>query len=404
MNRPRLIVLSVIGIVLLFAVGTWISNRTEWVEHTMPLPPKGEAATNPFYAAQRFAEQLGATTSWDRFFDEPSPDAVIVLSTWQWSLSASRRLALQRWVENGGRLVVDNGIWGGVENFERWSGIVWEPVPVPPGEDEEAEEDDVEHDGEKEGKQDAEQDDEHAAWVPKCDELREERDGKPVTLLPALSRRVCMHAVRVRMGRGSVTVINAMPFRVRGLFDGDHAWLLVTAAQLTRGDEIHFLSEDEYPSLIALAWMRGWPVAVLSGLVVVLLLWRGAVRFGPLVAPPTQARRSLAEQIRGTGQFVLRGGGAAALHAACVRALEETVRKRVKGFGSLSGEERTEALASVIGDRGRAESLAAALYGTDATRGSELRRTLARIETARRHVIEEGDTRSSQGAVHERRH
>src|SRR5688572_28229623 len=100
---------------MLYAVGTWISNRTEWVEYTMPMPAKGEAARNPFYASQRFAEKLGADTSWDRIFVEPSTDAVIVLSTWQWSLSANRRLALQRWVENGGRLIVDRGIWGGVD-------------------------------------------------------------------------------------------------------------------------------------------------------------------------------------------------------------------------------------------------------------------------------------------------
>ena len=33
----------------------WIASNTEWTEVKIPLPPKGEAATNPFYAAQRFA-------------------------------------------------------------------------------------------------------------------------------------------------------------------------------------------------------------------------------------------------------------------------------------------------------------------------------------------------------------
>ena len=135
-------------------------------------------------------------------------------------------------------------------------------------------------------------------------------------------------------------------------------------------------------------------MVVLSGLVIALLLWRGAVRFGPLAAEPALARRSLAEQIRGTGEFVLRGGSGVALHAAMVRALEETVRRRVKGYGDLRGDARTSALAGVIGDRARAEALAAAMYDTDAAHGSVLRRTLARIEAARRHVIGE-DTKSS---------
>ena len=48
---------------------TWIASNTYWAEVTMPMPPKGEALTNPFYAAQRFAEALGARTSWDRQLD-----------------------------------------------------------------------------------------------------------------------------------------------------------------------------------------------------------------------------------------------------------------------------------------------------------------------------------------------
>jgi hypothetical protein len=441
MTRPRLIVLSVLGILMLYGVGTWVSNHTEWVEHTVPLPLRGEAARNPFYAAQRFADQLGATTTWDRIFVEPSADAVIVLSTWQWSLSASRRLAIERWVENGGRLVVDRGIWGGVEDFGRWSGIVWREFPESEDEsgedDEEAEEtEEAEEGGSEEGGSEEtppageagvedggdETDDENPAWMPKCVEVVEERGDVPAGTAgpaPMPRRTLCsvgeremlrakeplqwalhsekggMHAVRVRVGRGSVTVINSMPFRSRSLFDGDHAWLLVNATQMKRGDEIHFLSEDEYPGLLALAWLRGRPVVLLSGLLIALLLWRGAVRFGPLAAAPAPARRSLAEQIRGTGQFVLRGGGAAALHAAMVRALEEAVRKRVKGFGGLSGRARTAALARVIGDRARAEALAASLEDTGEARGSDLHRTLAKIEAARRHVIGE-DTRSSK--------
>jgi hypothetical protein len=43
------------------------------------MPPKGEALVNPFYAAQRFAETLGATTTWDRMLTAARTDAVIVV-------------------------------------------------------------------------------------------------------------------------------------------------------------------------------------------------------------------------------------------------------------------------------------------------------------------------------------
>jgi len=100
----------------------WIASNTYWADTIVPMPLRGEAATNPYYAAQRFVVALGGRATRDRTFSVPAPDAVIVLSTWNWNLSARRREALERWVESGGRLVVDGTVVGGKE-FARWSGI-----------------------------------------------------------------------------------------------------------------------------------------------------------------------------------------------------------------------------------------------------------------------------------------
>jgi len=43
--------------------GTWIARHTYWDDLKVPMPPKGEALVNPFYATQRFAGTLGARTS-----------------------------------------------------------------------------------------------------------------------------------------------------------------------------------------------------------------------------------------------------------------------------------------------------------------------------------------------------
>ena len=75
---------------------------------TVPMPPTGEAAENP-YAAGRFAE-AGRTRTRDASA-VPDRDAVIVLSAWHWDLTETRRYALERWVESGGRLVVAGHRW-----------------------------------------------------------------------------------------------------------------------------------------------------------------------------------------------------------------------------------------------------------------------------------------------------
>ena len=108
-------------------------------------------------------------------------------------------------------------------------------------------------------------------------------------------------------------------------------------------------------------------------------------RFGPLVEPPPGARRSLAEQIRGTGQFALRHGAGDALHAACARALQEAAKRRIAGYLHLSAGERLSALARVTGfDR---HALAAALHHAGSRRSHELRNTIALMEAARRQVM-----------------
>ena len=377
MTRKQLgISLLVTVVVAMLAV--WIGRNTDWVEIKVPMPPKGEALVNPFYATQHFAGKLGARTSWDRMLVSPPADAVIVLSGWHWSIGRARRAALEAWVESGGRLVVDDMLVDPSEEFEAWSGIELR-FPDP----DEKKEDDVPEDSLcRPARQVPAVRDGGQLWL--CDlDVSWLETRRPV--LWGLRDAKGLQAVRVAIGRGSVTVINASPFRGRGIFDGDHGHVFVAATGFRRGDEVHFLSEDDYPSLLALTWRYGAPAVAILFALVALLLWRGAVRFGPLAPPTVLARRSLADQILGSGRFALRHGGGRALHAAAVRALDEAARRRISRYAVLSPEERSAALARATGfDR---DSLAAAIHHPRSRSVAELHRTLALLEAARRETL-----------------
>jgi hypothetical protein len=377
-KRAAITLLVAISGALLVA---WVSNHTYWEDFKMPMAPKGEALVNPFYVVQRFASALGAKTTWDRMLVVPDTDAVIVVSTWHWNLSGTRRAALERWVESGGRLVMDGNLIDVGGEFRKWSGIS-RRYPA--------------RNGRKSAREEQ-----------PCRPVQEEFDGQPsgttddaelwlcyigVSALEsattprwALRDENSLQAIRVSIGRGSVTVINNAPFVDRALFYGDHARAFVAAAGLRRGDEVHFLTEDDYPSLFALTWRHGAPVVAVAMTLLAALLWRGAVRFGPLAPATIAARRSLADQIRGTGRFALRYGSDQALHAACVRALEEAARRRIKSYPALTADERLAALARVTGfDR---DALAAAIHHPGWRTASELRRTLSFLEAARRNTL-----------------
>jgi hypothetical protein len=378
-------VIWTLAVVATGALVYWISANTYWAETRVPMPLRGEAATNPSYGAQRLVEALGARASRAQILGTPTPDAVIVVSSWNWSLSTRRRQDLETWVEAGGRLVVD-GTVATDDEFSSWSGINWT----------ERSEDALKNDPEgpcyrfgndrREGRA---RPFERPHWV--CGLLL----ATTLTTTRAVDwalddPRLGRHALRVRVGRGSVTVINADPFRFRDLFEGDHGWLLAVATQLRRGDEVYFVSEGEYPSLLAVVWRTGAPVVLLGLAVLALTLWRGGVRIGPLAPAEAPLRRSLAEQIRGTARFALQHDGGEPLHSATVRALEEAARRRVSGYGTLAPRERVRALSALA--RVAPAPLDTALFDSRERSPHELRDTVALLETVRRALVRQKRT------------
>ena len=402
MNKGRLLFrLLLLGAVVL-VIG-WVASNTYWDEVTFPAPLKNEAATNPFYGAQRLVEQLDATSTWDRFQREVSPDAIIVVSSWHWDLAEGRRSRMEQWVESGGRLVLDRSLVGGEEAFERWSGIARklpDRAAAKPEAEEKEEQQEEELQDEDAGlpknargecrrlrvpTQTAGRDDSEAGSFELCSSTDRSRLVTTRPVAWALRDNDGNQVLRVKVGKGSVTAINGVPFWFGQILEGDNAALLVAAAQLRRGDEVHFLSEEDHPSILALMWQLGWPVVLLVLALVALALWRNSVRFGPKIAEPERARRSLAEQIRGTGQFVIRFGNGKALHAAAVRALNEAARRRIAAYSRLSAQERIDALARLTGIE--AETLGPAVHHPGTHRTHELRQAIALIESARRRIL-----------------
>lgn len=392
--KSRIIPLLLIGgFIALFA---WIATKLEFVERNIPVGFKGEAARNPFYAAIRLSEELDADASWEHLLGDPPTASVILVSSWNWTLSRPRRERLQRWVENGGRLVVDDTLIGDHEVFEKWTGV----SDKFDEEDEQGDEDQPE--AERPARPSAEERELLGRFFAhECQPLTEDgssrtfqvcglQEGRALqsqeTPQWALRAGDSIQAIRVAVGRGSVTAINGTPFTRRDFLTGEHARLFVAATQLQRGDQLLFLTEEEQASIVALLWRYGAPVVLLLAALVVLSLWRTTVRFGPMVAPLEVARRSLAEQIRGTGQFALRFGGGQSLHAAAVRALRDTAVRRFPRYDALPSEERVIALAKATGVA--VADLSPALNFSGPRSTHELRNSIAVLEAARRRLLQ----------------
>lgn len=401
MTRGRLLLAG--AIVATAALVAWIASNTYWADTVVPTPMKGEARTNPFYAAGQLASRLGASVSNSQRFDAPAADSIIVLSSWHWNLTTQRREAIERWVERGGRLVVDSTLIGSEVRFSRWTGVT---RAYPADSERESEEtDDAAGDIE-----DADEDGD--LCVVATESIRPSGTTQTARRLRlcnfddysflrsekaplwAMDTAAGRQVVRVPIGQGSVTLVNGTPFRYLALLDGEHARLFAAATRFRRGDLITFLSEDEHPTLLTLMWREGAPVVVLSLAVIGLVLWRGAVRFGPRLRSAERSRRSLAEQINGSGQFALRYGGGESLHAAALRALGEAATRRIPGYGTLTSDQRITALERATGVD--AQTLAGAMFTGGHRRPHDLKQAIALIESLRRRLLA-GKARPTHG-------
>lgn len=375
MTRQRVTILIVL--LLVAAVSTWIALNTYWTEVTISGPMQGEAATNPTYAAQHFTELLGARAVRHEVVGPlPSERAVILLRAWHWDLIPQRREQLKRWVERGGRLVLDTTLIGGEKDLQRWLG--------------------VEH-----CCAESSSDKDEPVVLTVVGSGRSSMQHESYTICPdrfhgalttnrkvewGLKHGVGYQALRARVGRGSVTVFNSVPFTNHNLLECDNTLVFVVATQLQKGDEVHFMSGGQAMSFFALLWHYGGPVIVLLLLLIAFTLWRAVVRFGPFANVQGTARRSLAEQIRGTGVFTLQFGGGQALHAAAARAVNEAAERRVPHFSALPQHERVSAIAQAA--RVDAAELAAALNFKGPRKAGEMRTVLALLESARRTILQ----------------
>ena len=379
---------ALLSVIVVGFIGFYIAGNTYWEDIPIPTPPKGEAITNPFYATQKFAEALGASTKRERILAVPSPKSVMVLSVWHWDLTPQRQAAIKPWVEAGGRLVVDSMLSGDLAEFESWSGIGWEYNEQAADKYFETLDDDQDY-AESNRCVPAEE------VTPNTGDTYELCGGNFSYLKAsrpeqwALRDEVGPQAIRVAVGQGSVTIINGTPFTRQAIFDGDHSWAFIAATQLQRGDEIIFLTEDDHPPLLSLMWLYGAPVVVGVLVLVALFLWRGALRFGPTMGVPEPRRRSMAEQIRGSGHFAMKFGEGVALHTAAVRALTEAASRRIPAYARLPRPQKITALSKATGMSG--ESVLLAVDGASKRRPKELPNTLALIESARRQLLKSGE-------------
>jgi hypothetical protein len=419
MMRRRLV--GGLVVLAVAALGIWVARNTYWSEESQSTPMSGAAAEDSLYSLRRLAAALGIEMgsidlgSTDRAQGLPPPHAALYLdASLPRDLPPGRVHELEAWVQEGGRLVLANAPLLASQELQQWSDITPQHVPrrhaVP----------------KSAGAPTAPAPTAPAptAPAPTAPAPTAPAPTAPATASPPVGPRCHPYAVqvngiatdaalrvcgngfdprwttpqvpewslsdfgnpivlRVRIGRGSVTVVGSSYWYTnRMILNDDDARVFVGAADLRRGDVLYRIRSTEAEALLAKLWRLAAPALIFSGVALLFWLWRTAPRFGPLIPTPPPARRSLAEQLRANARFAWRTRRLDALRAAVRRAVDETARRRIPAFDRLDAAARLQALA----DRSRlpVDAIETALSPAADTRADRQRDAVAALEKLRR--------------------
>lgn len=389
MSRSRLL-LGLLAALLLAAGLYALADRTEWVEQEVNLPLRGEAATDDWYAAQALLRGLKVQVVRQSHLDSlPPPPATLWLESGAWDLFPERSERLRQWVQQGGHLVVRSDQLERGELLAAWAPITTNhTVPQPPIA--------------------ASAPDRRPPPIDPCQDLREVPDSaafyagsQPLLVCSFFGGRRLQtgatppvwslqgpqgasYFMRVAFGAGHLTAMGPLPVRNRELPNHDHALALMATLNLRPGQTLWLVTDEARPPLLATLWQRGAPALLLGALALALALWRAGTRFGPKAAVPPAARRSVAEQVRGTARFIWNRDPAALL-AAQQRATETAAMARIPRYLLMSTPQRAAALARLTGLP--ADALARALTPGQAPDRDSHTQTLALLESARRRLL-----------------
>ncbi|MET0288530.1 MAG: DUF4350 domain-containing protein [Pseudoxanthomonas sp.] len=345
-----------LAVLLVVVLGSgWFLGNFERMDHTIDLPPRGEAGYNPLYALRQTLRAAGVPAESRMRADltkQPlAPRDTLLLLGDPRAIGPIERERVLDWVWEGGHLIVRTPP---VEAWER-------DVEVPLLEDLDVK---VLERGSECLSLTIKGQDPHTEF---CSGRRFTFDEVEPELAWGDLQAGYAYA-RLGYGEGHVDVLSDMDFltndgnrdgnflglgparRTGGMRDVPHQRMALRILSPNYGQgTVQLIYGAKAPSLLRTLLVNGWPVWLPLLLAVLAWLWARMQRFGPLLPSPPADRRSLLEHVRASGEHLYRYGKGPLLYAAMRQAFLLRLRRRDPLAASLSGEAQAELLAQRFG-------------------------------------------------------
>jgi hypothetical protein len=335
-SRHIVILISVLA--LLAGSTMWFLANFERTTHSVRTGYKAEALNNPWLAAERLVQRMGAeSTTLRNVVDLPTLPAsgTLFLPAGRYALARTTRQALIDWVERGGYLVIEAEPAGQPDPLLDSVGI-------------------------------GRFNNGHADDVRKRQPVAIRLPGSQVTSTVQLSHRMRLEAdepefefdggngnVLVLSGHadGLVLALNDLAFASnRSIGRLQHAQFLWELVNLVPGDRpVYFFNAPARQSLQDWLVEHAWAPLCGAAALLALWLWQAAPRFGPIAPDPVRSRRRLLDHLRASGRYLWSNGGAQRMLEAARDSCLRRIGRVHPDFLSLPDAERPARLAEILG-------------------------------------------------------
>lgn len=357
MNRARASLIFVLAAAGALSSCSDPANDPNVEVHEREVGYRGPARTNPFLAAERFLNKMGADTG--QHFDlteMPGYDTPIIVPA---ESLKSKQIArnLVRWVSEGGHIIY---LLDGADSLNDDWGSAWAERRMERGAGGKKDEDDhplltlfeIEVTDRTEPMNRVELHGETLdVHMPGGQGVKSDswRAGPEAAMKSGPEDASAFLSFYYDSGR--ITVIgNAYPWRNRFIGKNDHAEFLWEVVSLEGAPPAIWLVRGTSISFASLLWSYGWmPLLSLIALII-FWLWRSIPRFGPKIAETEPVSREFSSHLAMSGQFLWKRKAARGLVEPLRRRILKRYReKSVTGDDEKILKEATEELAEKSG-------------------------------------------------------
>jgi len=336
-SRQALILLAVLAFAC--AATAWFLANFERTTIPVRTGYRAEALGNPWLAAERLLQRMGAKASTVRAVAElgklPS-SGTLVLPAERYILTNELRQALLAWVDGGGYLIVQAEPASQPDPLLDALRIKRFPVRNPRGRNDAYEPVEITLPGS-----------ESPSKVDLSRRLRLEAADPVYQFDDGTGNAV----VLVEHGVGLVLALNELEFAANHeIGKQEHAQFLWEMMTMVPGDRPVFFFN--VPTRLSLAaWLREHAWAPLLGAAALLAigLWYAVPRFGPIAPDPARSRRRLLDHLRASGRYLWSNGGAQRMLDAARDASLRRIGRVYPDFLALPDADRAQRLAEILG-------------------------------------------------------